>query len=356
MKKILSVVFPLAALAVIVYFCFLWQPKLTETQSSQVIMGSVVTVKTYTDTADKGKAKQDAAFDSIKALDSLISKNTEGAELYRLNTLSGKENIIGAELFGYINETKNIYSSTSGRLSVTSGALTESWGMDTDDFRVPSEEEISTALPLCDDSTLILDKERLSVKTAEGQILNLGSVGKGIACDKAREALELYGEERAVVSVGGSVGLFGVESSNLLHKSKGWVVGIRDPYGNENDYFAKLNFNNLEFKGGPAIFISTSGSYEKTFEVDGKTYHHILDLTTGYPVKTELVSVTVKADTGMLSDALSTLCFVMGEEASREILEKYGADAVFVYSDKSVSVTDGLRDALEIVNGDYYLR
>ena len=101
------------------------------------------------------------------------------------------------------------------------------------------------------------------------------------------------------------------------------------------------------------VFISTSGSYEKVFEKDGVKYHHILDLTTGYPVKNMLVSVTVKADSGLLSDALSTMCFALGEDASKPVLDKYGASAVYVYSDKTVSTCGELGDVLEIINGDY---
>lgn len=351
MKKVLGTVLTVLACAVIIFFCFFYEPQLVKTQSSQVIMGSVVTVTTYTDTEENGKAEQTAVFDKIKALDSLISKNDENAALYKLNALPSNENKIDSELFGYIKETADIYSKSEGKLAVTSGALTELWGIDTEDFRLPSKDEIDAALPICDDSLLTLDGDRMTLKTAEGQIINLGSVGKGIACDKALEAVDTSSNQSAVVSVGGSVGLFGAKSKN-----EGWVIGIRDPYGSENDYFAKLNFGKLEYKGGAIIFVSTSGSYEKTFEVDGKTYHHILDLTTGYPVETELVSVTVKADTGLLSDALSTLCFALGEEKSKSILESYGASAVYVYADKTVSAYGELSDALEIVNADYKLR
>jgi thiamine biosynthesis lipoprotein len=148
-----------------------------------------------------------------------------------------------------------------------------------------------------------------------------------------------------VISVGGSIAVSGVRDDG-----KPWKIGVRNPFGNQNDYFAKLVISDS------LAFISTSGSYEKQFEKDGKKYHHILDLTTGYPVDTDLVSVTVKADSGFLSDALSTLCFVLGENESLPILEKYNAEAVFVYADKTVSATDGISDSLEIVDGEFKLK
>ena len=71
-------------------------------------------------------------------------------------------------------------------------------------------------------------------------------------------------------------------------------------------------------------------------------------MTTGYPVQTELTSVTIKAP-------LSTLCFILGKEESLPILEKYNADAVFVYKDRTVFATDGIKPYLKITNGDYSL-
>ena len=328
MKKILSSAFVLLAAGIIIFFCFYNKPDTVESQSSGLVMGSVATVKTFTDTAESGKQKQTQILEKLRELDRLISKNDENAELYKINEKSGSENTVEGELFDYIKQTKEIYAVSGGRLSVTSGALTELWGIDTDAFRLPSQAEIDAALPLCNDSLITLNGGKMTVKTAEGQVVNLGSVGKGIACDKARELLDLNPGDctAAVVSVGGSVGLFGERDEN-----NPWTVGIRDPFGAQNDYFAKLVFKESN------VFVSTSGSYEKVFEENGKTYHHILDLTTGYPVETGLVSVTVSASTGLLSDALSTLCFVMGEEASKPILDKYSAYAVFVYSDRTVS-------------------
>ena len=39
--------------------------------------------------------------------------------------------------------------------------------------------------------------------------------------------------------------------------------------------------------------IVTSGIYERTLTDDGKTYHHIIDAHTGYPMQTELASLTI---------------------------------------------------------------
>ena len=66
-------------------------------------------------------------------------------------------------------------------------------------------------------------------------------------------------------------------------------------------------------------------------------------------ISDRLTSVTIKAPTGLLRDALSTLCFILGKEESLPILEKSNADAVFVYKDKTVFATDGIKPYLRCV-------
>ena len=172
--------------------------------------------------------------------------------------------------------------------------------------------------------------------------LDLGSVGKGAACDSAAAVLKDNGAS-GVVAVGGSLACVGEKPGG-----GDWNINVRDPFGGANVYFAALTVGET--------YISTSGSYEKQFTENGKTYHHILDLTTGYPAETQLVSVTIVAQTGLQSDALSTLCFLLGEEDSREVLELYNAQAVFVYADRTVSATASLRGSVELVNDAYTWR
>ena len=88
----------------------------------------------------------------------------------------------------------------------------------------------------------------------------------------------------------------------------------------------------------------TSGVYERRIEVDGKTYHHILDTATGWPVDTDLNAVTLIADKGRSEDidAMSTICLIKGaDEGMKFIEEQDGVEGVFVLSDGSVRTTAG---------------
>lgn len=315
-------------------------------QKSTVAMGSVVTLKLYGMGTQEATALADEVLGTIADLDAqIISKNDERAQLARLNASEQPEipTKVSEQLFSALCETKEIYSFSAGKAALASGALTEAWGLDTEDFRVPSETEIQAAKALCTDDTVRLTDDGC-VAFLKGQKLNLGSVGKGLACDAAAKQLadsSAFPENGgALVSVGGSLALLGTPKSG-----KPFTVGVRDPFGSENAYFATLSLTDC--------FVSTSGSYEKTFEQDGKTYHHLLDLTTGYSAETALCAVTVTANTGLQSDALSTLCFLLGEENALPILEKYNAEAIFVYSDKTVHMTQGIASCVQITDSSF---
>lgn len=337
-------VLPTMALLFTGLLCACTRAPKTITQNA-VSMGSVVTVKAYGDKEEALQAAADRVLSEIAALDeNVLSKTLASSELYQLNHEDHTTGVkVSAELFDALYETKKIYTYSGGKAALASGALTSLWGMDTDEFCVPAADEIERARALCSDDTVTLSDDGF-VSFAKGQQLNLGSVGKGLACDKAVQVLRENGfgssVTGAVVSVGGSVATLGEPEAG-----KQWTVGVRDPFGNANDYFATLSVGDA--------FLSTSGTYEKQFTVNGKTYHHLLDLTTGYPAETTLCSVTVLAQTGLQSDALSTLCFLLGEEASGEVLKLYSAEAVFVYQDKTVSVTDGLQSSFRLTDESF---
>jgi thiamine biosynthesis lipoprotein len=128
-------------------------------------------------------------------------------------------------------------------------------------------------------------------------------------------------------------------------------VGIRDPLGDGS-------FLTLRLTDAYAI---TSGGYQRYFEQDGKTYHHILDPATGCPADSGLLSVTVVADAngpqdpsdgscapgnGTMCDAFSTALFVMGEDRAIDFWRGggYDFDMVLVTQDHRVVITAGLAD------------
>ena len=162
-------------------------------------------------------------------------------------------------------------------------------------------------------------------------LFELGGAVKGYALDRIAENLQQNNIESAVISLGGSIYAKGTKPDGSSYK-----IGIRDPYSGENDYMGTIL---LEGK-----FVSTSGIYERGFEKDGVWYHHIIDPKTGYPADNGIESVTVVADSGILSDIYSTALFVMGVETGIEFAQQNGLDVLYLTKNKEIVTTDGFRE------------
>ncbi len=328
MKK--NTVIPLTAVFVViiavscVYALFF---KTGEDSKTDVAMGTVITVKAYGRHTSEGV---ESAVTAVKNLDSLISKTAGNSDISKINADSSA--MVNEKTVSVINKTLDVCKDSAGALDITVGNLSEMWDIGGDNQRVPSDEEIQKGLSFVGYQNIKISGSSVSVPA--GVHLDLGASGKGAGADEAVSALKnTKGVSGAVVSVGGTVGVFG-KNPNSDH----WGVGVRKPERDNTGYIAVIKL----YKDS---FVSTSGSYEKYFESDGKTYHHILSPFTGCPAESGLKSVTVVTyDSGVYADSLATACFVLGYEKSLELLEKYSADAFFIMDDGSVKMTDGIKD------------
>lgn len=299
-------------------------------------MGSYVQQTVY------GRKQVKAAEEAAQAIDAMendISWRKEG-DVAEVNAQAGKSAVaIGPDTYEILSDAYSVCVASGGAFDVTIAPVSRLWDFD-ENPHLPERATIEQHLQHVDYTALTLTPEGTVLLQDPDAALDLGSVGKGAACDVAVSAYEKAGADRGVVAVGGSVGLYG-------HKPDGeaWNVAVRDPYGTGTIGVLALDEG----------FISTSGSYEKVFEQDGVLYHHILDPVTGYPVENELISVTIVCGRGALSDALSTACFVLGIERSLPLLDQFGAEAVFITVDDRILVTKNLAEAFTLTQDGYSL-
>ncbi len=260
----------------------------------------------------------------------ILSYRIPDSEIGRINAGAGDPEGVplseGTEKL--LTECLKLSEESGGAFDITIGALTRLWNIDESvsgdqAFRVPEQAEIDEALRHCGHEKVRIGEHRIYLP--EGMSLDLGAVGKGIYLDTCEG--ELPEGCRGTISAGGSI-LTAGEKEN----GKPWRIGIRDPFGGDEVY------ETLEVPGD--MKISTSGDYERFIEKDGIRYHHILDPETGYPAGfpglSAIASVTVVSESGFLSDALSTACFVLGEEEGERLAGRYGAKVLFIRRDGSM--------------------
>lgn len=299
-------------------------------------MGSYVQQSVYGDNSEEAAV---AAADAIQALENEISWRVSGSDVQKLNNAAGKDWIeLNSDTMEILEIAQDVAERSGGAFDVTIAPISRLWDFDSERQEVPDIDTIDALLPNVGYEFLRLDTEEntASLKNLDNAV-DLGGVGKGAACDAAIEAYAETGAEAAIVSVGGSVGVWGRRTRARTGASR-CATRIR----------TARSAHSIE-----SGFLATSGSYEKCFTQDGKTYHHLLDPETGYPAETGLVSVTVLCDNGARADALATACFVLGLEEGQALLESYNAEGIFISTDNVITVTDGLQDRFTLTADGY---
>ena len=329
-------------------------------------MGTSLSMTVYGDMKSDGSSKAEEeckkVFGLIKKLDEeIISWRNEDSLISRLNS-DGRMEVDSpdqAVLARAIAVSLGICRASDGALDITLRPLLDVWRIedyadDPESFVVPDKATLLEAAKKtgCDKVTVELDMSNKKYEPAEnvrsidlgGKIADLGAVGKGFALDYIYDEYISTGDSPSVViSVGGSILVYGNNT-----KEGNFKIGIRDPEGSVNDMIGVVELPS----GCGKVCISTSGNYEKYIDKDNVRYHHIIDPSTMYPADSGLVSVTVVCSddsvypkySGLISDGLSTACFIMGKDRSKKLLKEYGAEAVFIDKEGNITVTDGLKN------------
>lgn len=256
----------------------------------------------------------------------ILSRTAEGSFIYNLN--KNGEAVPDAEVAAYFSLLAEVCRQSGGAFDFTLGAVSDLWNFGGTPS-IPDSAKLADALSHSGYEKISLADGRITLAD-KAAVVDFGASGKGIALDSVKSCLEAQGAKRAVVSVGGSVLLYGDDE---------FTVGIKNPFGGA-DYAARLTVN--------GCCVSTSGSYEQYFEENGKRYHHILDPKTGCPAESGVVSTTVICESGLLSDALSTACFVLGIEKGFDLADEFGATVIFITEDGAIHYKDGADIKLDL--------
>ena len=280
-------------------------------QRVEFAFDTVCSIQVFTSLQEKeAQDILDEAFAKLKQLETVFSPTLKESELYKLNENTAVNEIpISLELYHIIEESLRFAHLTSGAFNPCIGSLTKLWQpLWKGEAELPSREEIENALKFVnyEDCTLLNG----SILKSPYIKIDLGASVKGYATDCIKAILTEKGIKKAVVDLGGNVLVMQEDDESKMK------VGIKSPIIHESNKVAGY----VEVKNKAIV---TSGNYERFFERGGKLYHHIISSKTGYPVENGLRSVTIISDEAMISDILSTSCFVLGLEASKTLLEKF---------------------------------
>lgn len=213
-----------------------------------------------------------------------------------------------------------------GGVDITSGALTALWGITTENPHVPEQAALDAARKTVGAEHVQISGEAITLDT--GTQIDLGAVAKGYGLDCVKELLDAQDASYGIISMTSSMLLYGAKPDGTP-----FTVAIRSPDGD----------GTLGTVTTDSCFLSTSGGYERFFTADdGTVYAHILHPESGYPVETDLTTVTVFCDNGLLSDYLSTQIYMGGTSLLEHHLHAEEYKLVAADTEGNLYVSDGL--------------
>lgn len=309
---------------------------------TRLVLGTICTIQLY----EKGtQALYDNLFDRLVQIEQIMSVNISTSDIARINLAAGIEAVtVSNDTFTVLKTALEYAELTNGAFNPAIGPLVNLWAIGSDTPHLPSQQEIDTAISLCNwREVQLTESTHPTVFLAQkGMALDLGGIAKGYAADEVAEILRDEGVERAIIDLGGNIyGLGEKENGDA------WRVGIKNPFDSTSAPILRIDVKNKS--------VVTSGVYERFFERDNKRYHHLLNANTGYPADNGLMSVTIVTESSVIADVLSTAVFVMGKQKGMDFLQNIGQSGLCIDADKNIRSTEELKTSLTVLNTDFTL-
>lgn len=273
----------------------------------------------------------DKELDYSKQYDSLFSEVNKSMSTYITTSDISKINkgdttiVIDHHFKKVFEVSKEIYKETNGFFDPTIGVLVNAW-----DFG-PEREIVSLDSLKIDSLMQSVGFKNLmilggKINNPKNAFIDFNAIGKGYGLDVVSEFLNRKGHQNYLIDIGGEIVAKGIN----VNSSTFWRVGIEEPNYDGTQSHKKV----VELESAA---MATSGVYRKfKVDVNGAKYSHIINAKTGYPSKTNILSVSVIASTCTIADAYATAFKAMGIEKVTELLKTHPELKVyFIYEDKN---------------------
>ncbi len=273
-------------------------------------MGCPCEIGVYGTSARTVERSIEEAIDEVQRLDARYSHFSADSDITHLqvNARQATGTKVDTETAALLDYAARQHELSNGLFDVTAGSLSRLWHQRT---TLPSADDIAAALQTTGWSKVSWQAPRLQLPV--GVQLELGGIVKEYAADRTALVLKRRGMQSAFVELGGDIHVTGPRPDG-----EPWHMGVRNPAHLLDPGVAAIASVPINSGG-----MATSGDYERTSLIDGKTYSHIINPHTGWPMES-FHSVSVLAPSCLLAGSISTLALLMGEQDGLNMLHKSG--------------------------------
>ena len=301
---------------------------------SERLMGTTITVSICDPQADELLAH---CFELLRSYEHRFSANDASSELMEVNHQAGIAPVqVHPDLFELIALGTLHSQAKNSHLNIAIGPLVQTWRIGFSNARRPAPEEIEQAILKIDPQQIQLDQENYTVFLKRpGMKIDLGALAKGYSADLIATYLRGKGIKDALIDLGGNILTVGQHPV----KQQPWRIGIQNPVEKRGNHLLVLSIKDKS--------VVTYGIYERHLEVDGQSFHHIFDSATGYPVETDLASITIISDRSVDGEIWTTRLFGDSSTSILNTIESLpGIETLLVSQSGKIAYTSGLQSYL----------
>lgn len=304
---------------------------------------TVATIVGYEETEEQFQEVCDYIKDQLEWYDSLYDNYnalSSANNLYVINRDAAKAPVlVDEDVIKLFKLGKEIYTTTNGLTDFAMGSVFSIWhehredaSFDPANATLPSMDELVAASLHCNIDDVIIDESASTIFYQDSELkCDVGAFAKGYAIERITQDLIAMGVEHYSLNVGGNVRTIGTKPDGSL-----WTVAIQNPdLAAEDSYSELINISDMA--------LSTSGSYQRFYYVDGQIYHHIINPTTLFPENNFLSVSVLNTDAG-LGDAYSTAIFNMSLEDGQAFVKTLdNTEVMWILPDGSKVYSDGFK-------------
>lgn len=270
--------------------------KMQKFESEKFLFGTYIKITVYDKDEKLAKKGMEEAFNEIERLDNKFNSKIKTSIIGRLNSDPATPVELDDEGLMLFSKVKEVYDLSDKKYDITIGPLLKAWGFgEVGEISIPSKELLAHVLTEIDFDKVKIEGNKIHMEFPVNEI-DTGSFLKGYAVARAKKAMEEIGITSAFITTISSIDVINTKPEN-----KPWRIGVQNPE-NPEDLLGIVELNN---EG-----MGVSGDYQTYVEINGEKYHHILDKTTGFPVKDKKLVMVICEDS-FLADLYSTAFFTM---------------------------------------------
>ena len=283
----------------------------TEYALSGKTMGTFYNIKFLADKNEDLDSWQTRVDICLKDINKTFSMFDSESRLSVFNRLEIKKNMKAPpDFYSVLLTAQKLYQMTHGAWDGTVKPLVDLWGFGTrkKEDKIPEPSEITLALSKTGFHHIRL-MENHTISKDTDLTLDLSSIAKGYGVDAVAALFMSSGISNVLVEIGGEL-----YAAGKNRKGEPWSVGISRPDkdNSKQDLYKIVRLSNQA--------IATSGNYRNFFEMNGKSYHHIIDPKTGFPADGRIVSASVISEDCTFADGLATALMVMDVKESLRLV------------------------------------